>query len=325
MVSTDKNWGEAAPHRRRSRIRNGQICAIDIGSKNVKLVIGGNDDGYARTRLLTKENLQLGADVRRNEGRIGSEKLTELREVLSRFAEMGAAIGAGKMLAIATHAVRNATNKRQVLDIASELDIDLDIADVEREGVVGYLAATGGENGKIVSDLGSSSCQVTWRDGSDFKSRCIEDMGYERAFRSFIEPAPDFADARRRYRDYLSGHVRDLPSSMQYVALASKSMAAFVVGCDKDDAVGMKLQRYSIEESISKIVNMDEARFGLLKSTLNKSDKILTGLIFVEHMLDASSNDEVFIADAELPVGLIVEYFAHRADRAARTEAQPDH
>jgi exopolyphosphatase/pppGpp-phosphohydrolase len=323
MISIDKTWDVVAPRRR--QIPNDLICAIDIGSKNVKLVIGGNDDGHIWTRLWTKATLQLGADIRENEGRLGSQKLADLREVLSRFAEMGAAIGAGKMLAIATHAVRNAVNNKEVLDITRELGIDLDIADGEREGVIGYLAATDGEGGRIVSELGSRSCQVTWWNGAVFKSRCIDDMGYERAFACFIEPARDFADARNRYRDYLSGHMCNLPGSMQYVALASKSMAASVIGCDKDDAVGMKVHRIALEERISLIENMDGRHFDLMKSTLKKADKILSGMIFVEHILEASSSNDVLISEAELPVGLIVEYFSNRANRATRIEPRPVH
>ena len=321
MISTNNTWGVAASYRH--KLPNDKICAVDVGSKNIKLVIGEYDDGHISTRLLTKETLQLGADIRENEGRIGTQKLADLREVLSRFVEMGAAIGAGKMLAIATHAVRNAINNQEVLDIAGELGINLDIADGEREGVVGYLAATGGENDRIVSELGSRSCQVTWWNGTAFKSRCIDDMGYERAFGSFIETTSDFADARHRYRDYLSDQMHNLPGSMQYVALASKSMAAFVMGCDKDDAVRMKLQRSALEERISMIEDMDEKHFDLMKSTLKKADKILSGMIFVEHILDASSSNDFLIAEAELPVGLIVEYFASQADRATRIEQQP--
>jgi exopolyphosphatase/pppGpp-phosphohydrolase len=323
MISIDKSLDVAVPQRRQPP--NSQICAIDIGSKNVKLVIGGNDDGRVRTRLLTKETLKLGADIRENEGWIGTQKLVDLREVLSRFTEMGAAQGATKMLAIATHAVRNAVNNQEVVGIARELGIDLDIADGQREGVVGYLAATGGESGKIVSELGSRSCQVTWWDGAAFESRCIDDMGYERAFGAFIEPASNFADARNRYRNYLSDQICSLPGSMQCVAMASKSMAAFVIGCDKDDTVGMKVRRGTLEERISQIEDMDEVHFDLMKSTLEKADKILPGLIFVEHMLSASSSNDVLIAEAELPVGLIVESFSNQANRANRIEAPPVH
>lgn len=323
MISIDKTWDEVAPRRR--QIPHDQICAVDIGSKNVKLVIGGNEDGHIRTRLLTKETLQLGADIQENGGRIGSQKLADLREVLSRFAETGAATGAGKMLAIATHAVRNAVNNQEVLDIARELGIDLDIADVEREGIVGYLAATGGAGDRIVSELGSRSCQATWWNGADFKSRCIDDMGYERAFGTFIESARDFADARNRYRDYLGDHMCNLPGSMQYVALASKSMAASVIGYDKDDAAEVKVHRSALEKRISLIEDLDEKHFGLMKSTLKKADKILSGMIFVEHILDASSSNDVLIAEAELPVGLIVEYFSKQGDRATRIEPRPPH
>ena len=313
MISTDNTWGVAAPRHR--KILTNRICAIDIGSKNVKLVIGEYDDGQIRTRLLTKETLQLGADIPENDGRIGSQKLADLREILSGFTNLAELTGAGKVLAIATHAVRNAVNNQDVLEIARELDIDLDIADGAREGAVGYLAATGGESDRIVSELGSRSCQVTWWNGTAFKSRCIDDMGYERAFGSFMETASDFADARNRYRDYLSHNMRHLPASMQYVALASKSMAAFVMGCDKDDAVGMKVHRNALEERISLVEDMDKKHFDLMKSTLKKADKILSGMIFVEYILDALSSHDVQIAEAELPVGLIVEYFSNQSDR----------
>ena len=98
MIAIDETRGVVVPRRRQTP--TDPICAVDIGSKNVKLVIGENHDGHIRTRLLTKQTLQLGADVRENEGRIGSQKLADLRDVLSQFAEMGTAMGAAKTSAV---------------------------------------------------------------------------------------------------------------------------------------------------------------------------------------------------------------------------------
>jgi exopolyphosphatase/guanosine-5'-triphosphate,3'-diphosphate pyrophosphatase len=286
-----------------------RICAIDVGSKNLKLVIGEHIDGAVVARLVSKATLDLGAEVRRKQGLIGPEKLTELRQVLQRFEQSCDSLGADRILAVATSAIRNTANQGEVAALIRGLGIDLDIADGLREAVIDYLAATRGASHKIVSDLGSLSCQIAWQAHGRIQAMSLE-KGYETLYRDFIEPAAGFAEAQTRYRAYLDTQVPGLPADTdQYIALASKSMAGFVLGRDKDEVSDDTLSRMALTDKFRELSESPPARFRALLSGLDKASKVLPGMILVDYVMERCAHDEVLIAEAELPIGLIVEYF----------------
>jgi exopolyphosphatase/guanosine-5'-triphosphate,3'-diphosphate pyrophosphatase len=291
-----------------------RICAIDVGSKNLKLVIGERIDGAVVSRLVSKATLDLGKEVARSQGLIGQEKLIELRQVLQRFKQSCDTLGADRILAVATSAVRNAANKTEVTTLVRDLGIDLDIADGHREAVIDYLAATRGAVHKIVSDLGSLSCQIAWQAGGGIQAISLE-KGYKAVYRDFIEPACGFTEARTRYRSYLDIQVQGLPTDAdQYIALASKSMAGLVLGRDKDEVSDTVLSKKALTDKIHALSDANTARFRALLSQLDRASKVLPGMILVDYVMERCAHDEVLIAEAELPIGLIVEYFqSHRA------------
>lgn len=294
-----------------------RICAIDVGSKNLKLVVGERRDGALVARLVSKATLGLGAEAAHNQGLIGQQKLLELRQVLQRFKRRCEELGAARILAVATSAVRNASNQGEVAAVVRGLGIDLDIADGAREAVIDYLAATQGVNHKIVSDLGSLSCQIAWQSRGRIQAISF-DKGYAAAYREFIEPSRGLAEARSRYRSYLDTQVQGLPADTdQYIALASKSMAGFVLGRDKDAVSDTTLSRRALNDKIHALSDADTARFRTLLAQLDRAHKVLPAMILVDYVMERCGHEEALIAEAELPIGLIVEYFrSHREGHA---------
>ncbi|RLJ19238.1 hypothetical protein DJ031_09435 [bacterium endosymbiont of Escarpia laminata] len=140
-----------------SRAKEGpsMVGAIDMGSKNFKFVFGQKVNGRVTTELIRKEQLEIGKEVTENHGMIGRRKFRQIEDTLSQFVSYCRDRGAQTVLAIATSAIRNARNHQQVIDLAGEIGIAIEVAEGEREGEVGYLAATGGVPNKLVSDSGS--------------------------------------------------------------------------------------------------------------------------------------------------------------------------
>ena len=172
-----------------------RIGAIDMGSKTFKLMIGWKANDQIITQLLKKENVNLGREVDENHKRIRKEKLVEIDNILSRFKNNCVEEGITKILAIATSAVRNATNKEQVVSLARDHGISLHTADGEREGEVGYLAATKGVPNKLVIDMGSHSFQLTWKIDKNIETKSFQ-AGYKIAYEKFIKGVGTFSESR---------------------------------------------------------------------------------------------------------------------------------
>ena len=170
------------------------IGAIDMGSKNFKFVFGQKINGIITTELIGKERLELGKEVTENDGLIGEEKIAQMQETLSRFVSYCRDRGATEILAIATSAIRNAKNHQRIIDMARETGLTIDVAEGIREGRLGYLAATGGESNKLVSDGGSKSMQIAWEFMGKIHSHSVP-VGYELAYEGFLETASTFNEA----------------------------------------------------------------------------------------------------------------------------------
>lgn len=287
------------------------VGAIDMGSKNFKFVFGQKVNGIITTELIGKERLELGKEVTENDGLIGEEKIVQMQETLSRFVRYCRDRGATEILAIATSAIRNAKNHQRIIDMARETGLTIDVAEGIREGRLGYLAATGGVSNKLVSDGGSKSMQIAWEFTGKIHSHSVP-VGYELAYESFLEPASTFNEAEHMLRRFLGGNFTELPENTnQFVALAANTIASFVTGEEKRTPQ-RTLTIAALNGKLSELRMLSESQYGDLKTSLPRIDKVLSGVIFLDYVMERSGHREALISENELPVGLIAEFFLTR-------------
>ncbi|QYZ66291.1 MAG: hypothetical protein HPY30_09980 [Gammaproteobacteria bacterium (ex Lamellibrachia satsuma)] len=288
------------------------VGAIDMGSKNFKFVFGQKVNGRVTTELIRKEQLEIGKEVTENHGIIGRSKFRQIEDTLSQFVSYCRDRGATTVLAIATSAIRNARNHQQVIDLAGKIGIAIEVAEGEREGEVGYLAATGGAPNKLVSDSGSKSIQIAWWNNDKVQSRSIP-VGYELAYESFVEHASTLDETQENFSRFLDGNFKELPENTdRIIALAANTITSFVIGEKRPGGNNRTLTRNALNDRMLELQGFSPTQYDNLKSSLPKAEKILPGLVFLDYLMERTGHCEVHITEAELPVGLIVEYFLKR-------------
>ena len=285
------------------------VCALDLGSKNFKLVSGYQANGRVHTKLVDKITLHLGIEINQSGGTIRPEKLAEIETALRTLIDSCQCQGITTILAIATNAISQTTNNNEIVALARKLGIDLEIADGRREGKIGYLAATLGAPNHLVTELGSRSCQIAWDAGARIEVTPLS-FGYRRLYEAFFREAPIFDAAAAALRSFLTHRLPLLPrATTALVALASKTLGGFVMDKEKHAVSGTPLTRTAITRKCDTMAQLSQVDFEHFKRQTRKANKILPGLVFMDTMLDKSGHDEVLVVEAELPVGLIVEYF----------------
>jgi exopolyphosphatase/pppGpp-phosphohydrolase len=290
-----------------------KVGAIDMGSKNFKFVFGQNINGIITTELIGKERLEIGKEVTENHGLIGRNKFMQIEEALSQFIRYCSDRGTPKVLAIATSAIRGARNHQQVIDLAQEIGLTIEVTDGVREGEVGYLAATGGAPNKLVSDFGSKSTQIAWEINGKILSRSIP-VGYELAYERYVEHASTLDETKENFGRFLDGNLKELPGNMdQFIALAANTITSFATGEKRTGHQGKTLARATLNGRMSELRELSPSQYNNLKSSLPKVEKTLPGLFFLDYLMERTGHGEALIAETELPVGLIVEYFFKRA------------
>lgn len=154
-----------------------KICAIDIGSNSVRLLMWA--DGKTLYKKMTTTRLGEGLDA---SGSLLPQAISRTAEAVAAFAEEGRGENADRICAFGTAAVRSAKNSREFFAAVKELcGIDVDVVSGEREARLGLSGALGMSDGGIV-DVGGASTEVTVRQGGKVVFSHSYDIGTVRIF-----------------------------------------------------------------------------------------------------------------------------------------------
>ena len=285
------------------------VCAIDLGSRNLKAVVGRVSGGAIVTRPLEKVRLDLGEHLEEHRGSFSEAKIAEIRDALEAVAVRGREQGASKVLAVGTRALREARNAGAVVRAAQAAGVPLEIASGEREAELGYLCATGGAENRLVSDLGSRSLEIAWRTGGAFETRCVE-PGYVDAWAVWFAGASGFAEARIGYDAFLARRIHDLPRGTErLLCLASSTVASYVSGQPKAEVANRPLPHAALDSAMRSLERLAPVAWREHRDTTARAEKILPGLVVLDHLMRRAGHREAVVVEAELPVGLIVRHF----------------
>ena len=286
------------------------VCAIDLGSRNFKAVVGRIADGAIVTRLLGKVRVDLGEHLAENRGFLSKAKIGEILDALEQLSARGRAEGASIVLAVGTRALREARNAEVVVRAAQAAGIAVEVASGEREAELAYLCATGGAPNRLVSDLGSQSLEIAWRTGNAIESRCV-DPGYVDAWATWFAGASGFGVARAEYDTFLARNIDRLPrGTEQLLCLASNTAASYVLGRPKEEVANRPLTHAALDCAIRSLERLGFAPWREHRDSIARAEKIMPGLVVLDHLMRRSGHREAVVVEAELPVGLIVEHFA---------------
>ena len=286
------------------------VCAIDLGSRNFKAVVGRIADGAIVTRNLGKVRVDLGEHLAEHQGSLAKSKIAEILGALDALSARGRAAGASRVLAVGTRALRGARNAEAVVRAAQAAGITVEVASGEREAELAYLCATGGAPNRLVSDLGSQSLEIAWRTGNAIESRCV-DPGYVDAYAAWFADASGFGAARAEYDAFLARSIDCLPrGTEQLLCLASNTAASYVLGRPKEEVANRPLTSAALDSAIRSLERLARAPWREHRGSMARAEKILPGLVVLDHLMRRSGHREALVVEAELPVGLIVEHFA---------------
>jgi exopolyphosphatase/guanosine-5'-triphosphate,3'-diphosphate pyrophosphatase len=142
------------------------LCAaIDIGSNTTRVLVAEPIDGQLKKvmeqRAYTRINKALG-----KKGEILPEKVEEVSEVVATQVRLAQELGAAEIRAVATAAVREASNGEQVaVAIGEAAGVGVDVLSEVEEGRLAFIGATKGlghpVEGRIgVVDVGGGSTEI---------------------------------------------------------------------------------------------------------------------------------------------------------------------
>lgn len=138
-----------------------RVAVVDLGSNSVKMVCYSADHTGAY-RPYHRESARVRLDEY-GKGVVGKEPAARLMEVLTIFRNITAYERVGRVLAVATSAVRSARNRQSLLsEIREEIGFDFSVLSGEEEALYSYAGAASRLSmpSSVFFDLGGGSLEI---------------------------------------------------------------------------------------------------------------------------------------------------------------------
>jgi exopolyphosphatase/guanosine-5'-triphosphate,3'-diphosphate pyrophosphatase len=173
-----------------------RYSVVDVGSNTIHLLVGEVDGGEVLPVTGEKFSARLGAGVEKT-GKLQEERLLLAAEAINFFARIAALNGAPSPEILATSAVRDADNGRELVKkVRKTTGLKMRLISGRKEAELGFrgaLSALGDRReGKVlVVDLGGGSAQLIFGDASGVvEERISLPLGTNRTTERFVNADP---------------------------------------------------------------------------------------------------------------------------------------
>jgi len=311
-----------------ARERNSRLAVVDLGSNSFRLVVferhaarrGALGGWWKRTDEI-HEPVRIGAGIDET-GALSEQGMARASAAIEVFAHFCDAAGlkAGEVDAVATSAIREASNSDLFLTRAREASgLPIRVLSREQEARYGYLAAVNSTtlSDGTVLDIGGGSLQLvrvrarladelgSWRLGAvRMTERFLPGDGAAsgkqlRALRAHVarklEPAAWLADSGRLVG--IGGTIRNLAAALQ----RALEMPEFGVQ-------GFVIERAALDELVERLAAMSAAERGRVAGIKPaRGDIVLAGAVVIQQVLESGGLSGIEATEAGLREGVFFE------------------
>jgi exopolyphosphatase/guanosine-5'-triphosphate,3'-diphosphate pyrophosphatase len=307
-----------------------RAAVIDMGSNSFRLVVFGYEPGrfwqhVDEIREPVRVGQGMGEDATLKPEPI--ERAVSTAKVFGAFCESA---GIEEVTAVATSAIRSATNGEELLSrIREESGLDPRVIDEREEARYGYLAianSTTIANGFGI-DIGGGSVQAMRIEDRALTESGSWQLGAVRVSEAFL---PDDDEASPKQLKALRKHVKQELDEVDWFASEDGAPRAVGIGgtirnlasaCERraglpdTDAQGYLLTRDALEDLIEELAGMaPQKRGGVPGIKPDRGDVILGGAVTLGVLMDKAGIGELEATDAGLREGVFFERFLDPAD-----------
>jgi exopolyphosphatase/guanosine-5'-triphosphate,3'-diphosphate pyrophosphatase len=235
------------------------LCAaIDIGSNTTRLLVAEPRKGQLKAVMQQRAYTRIGKAAK-DKGKIDKEKVEEVAEVVATQVRLAEELGAEVIRTVATAAIREAKNRKEVVaKISERAGVDIDVLSDEEEGRLAFLGATKAlghpvEGDVGVVDVGGGSCEAiigTVDDGvREVRSFSI---GSGSLADDYLHDDPPSAAELREIREAIADFFEDveLPQPEQAVAVGGSATSLRTL-------VGAVLEYETLERAVRVLATDD--------------------------------------------------------------------
>jgi len=306
-----------------------RIGIIDIGSNSARLVISQIYKSGAYNMVYNqKEALRLSQKVDKA-GLLTQEAFTDTLECMRSFATMCKLFNVEKTIAVATAAMRNAKNGKELTALVEkETSIHLHIMSGKAEAYASYIGVINTLNVKdgIIFDLGGGSTElVLFRDRTivDSVSLPLGCVNLTTMFNTRDEMPPTvFSDISYLVTSRLEKHAWLKDASLPLIGVGGTARTIAKIEQKKSKYPASKIHNFQLTAQAFKNTFKEiretnlEQRRKLSGLGSDRADLILAGASVIQCLIEATGGKKIIISGCGIREGLFLDYFA-------KTSGQP--
>ena len=298
-----------------------RVAVVDIGSNSTRLLVA-DVNGAVREieRRTTVTRLGRGVDL---SGQLSSEAIEAVCEAVAGYVSIYEEMGAETVTAIATSAVRDASNGSAfIAELRERFALDATVLDGEREARLTYRGATA-ENPpsgtELVIDIGGGSTELVAGSGSDVLFHTSLQAGVVRHTERRLPSDPPTAaelealagDVRGLLENALTGaEDLDVEDGIA-VAGTPTSLAAIDLGLEKYDPArvhGHVIELAKIQRMLSTLASLPLAqRREVTGLHPDRAPSIVAGVVILVEAMRAFGLESIRVSEHDILHGAALE------------------
>ncbi len=301
-----------------------KIASIDIGSNTVRLLILEFDENQnfqilTSRRVITR--LGEGMDIH---GKLMEPRMSATLSALSTFQQDCLDHGNPPLHAVATSAVREASNGKEFVRLARETTgIEIEIIPWEEEArltLEGVFWKIPHENRRILTlDIGGGSTEFILSEGKNIVGFCSSPLGVVRLTEKFIHQHPvdiaEYENLTAHLRNELQAIKKKLSAFMPQVLIGTAgtvtTLAALrenIYPYDPEKIHGALLPRQGVESLLQDLKEKSlNERLALKPLERGREDLIIAGTAIVLETMQIFQCDPLLVSEYSLREGIILK------------------
>jgi exopolyphosphatase/guanosine-5'-triphosphate,3'-diphosphate pyrophosphatase len=304
-----------------------RLAAIDVGTNTVLLLVAERRGGALAPVVERAEITRLGRGVDAT-GRLDAKAIQDTVDVLARYAREARALGAERIVCVATSAARDAANGAEFFDAArAAAGLVPEVISGDEEARLVYASAWrdfgGARAGAVplaVLDVGGGSTEFTFGEGPLPVRRTSLQVGAVRLTERHVRTDPispeDLAALQAAAREALRPlSAMALPPGGRLVGVAGTvtTLSAVSQALPSYDAArvhGAALSLSETEALVRRLAGLPvKARAALPGMEPKRADVILAGALVVAEAMRATGFDRLTVSDRGVRWGLLHDRF----------------
>jgi exopolyphosphatase / guanosine-5'-triphosphate,3'-diphosphate pyrophosphatase len=317
-----------------------RLAAIDVGSNSIHMIVAQADaDGGITTLWRMKEPVGLGR-MSFPSHRLSNEAMDRAITVLERFQQQAMQRQSEKIIAVATSAIREATNGGDFIERARrKLGLIVKVVSAREEARLIYIAVRHAMNLKdaphLIIDIGGGSVEFIVGDRKRAELLESRKLGAARMTATFVKSDPmskaERAGLLAHYDEALIPLCRSIEALRPVKAIGtSGTLENIAAMCGSEPSHNGEghlavIERAPLEKLVEELLESrakDRAKIHGLDD--QRKDQILAGTLLVQELFSRLHLKRIHICPAALREGILLDYLSrHLPDLAIRKEV-PD-